>query len=191
MRLKKNPQVAASMSDEEEAQAETDDEAEPCEEEVVEPTLEELHQSAESRAEAAEKEVAYRDAEIQNLQKRSLKEKSELIQYSSMNLSRRMLSVLDDIDRALSNIAEEISEEARPMMEGLQLLRDRVWSELKAAGVCSMESKGQVFDPKHHEAITTVPASDEQPVGTVIEVIETGYMFKEKLLRAAKVVVSS
>jgi molecular chaperone GrpE (heat shock protein) len=54
-----------------------------------------------------------------------------------------------------------------------------------------MESKGQVFDPKHHEAITTVPASDEQPVGTVIEVIETGYMFKEKLLRAAKVVVSS
>ena len=85
-------------------------------EEVVEPTTEEIIAAAEAKAEAAEKEISYRDAEIQNVQRRLAKEKSELIQYASMNLSRRMLSVIDDVDRALANIPAEVSDEIKPIL---------------------------------------------------------------------------
>ena len=182
-----------SMTEEENAEAESEDSVEEEEaiEEVVEPTPEELIAAAEAKAEAAEKEIGYRDAEIQNVQRRLAKEKSELIQYASMNLSRRMLSVIDDVDRALANIPAEVSGEIKPVLDGLKLLRDKTWTELKASGVAAMESKGKPFNPKNHEALTTIPATEEFPAGTIIDVIEPGYMFKERLLRAAKVVVSS
>ena len=182
-----------SMTEEENAEAESEDSVEEEEaiEEVVEPTPEELIAAAEAKAEAAEKEIGYRDAEIQNVQRRLAKEKSELIQYASMNLSRRMLSVIDDVDRALANIPAEVSGEIKPVLDGLKLLRDKTWTELKASGVVAMESKGKPFNPKNHEALTTIPATEEFPAGTIIDVIEPGYMFKERLLRAAKVVVSS
>ncbi|MBT6972081.1 MAG: nucleotide exchange factor GrpE [Euryarchaeota archaeon] len=174
-----------------EAEGESSVEEEEAIEEVVEPTPEELIAAAEAKAEAAEKEIGYRDAEIQNVQRRLAKEKSELIQYASMNLSRRMLSVIDDVDRALANIPAEVSGEIKPVLDGLKLLRDKTWTELKASGVAAMESKGKPFNPKNHEALTTIPATEEFPAGTIIDVIEPGYMFKERLLRAAKVVVSS
>ena len=59
------------------------------------------------RAEKAEKEIAYKDAEIQNVRKRFLTEKAELIQYGSMGLARKMLAVLADVDRALNNIDDD------------------------------------------------------------------------------------
>ena len=180
-----------SMTEDKNAEAEDSVEEDEVIEEVVEPTPEELIVAAEAKAEAAEKEIGYRDAEIQNVQRRLAKEKSELIQYASMNLSRRMLSVIDDVDRALANIPAEVSDEIKPVLDGLKLLRDKTWMELKASGVAVMESKGKAFNPKNHEALTTIPATNEYPAGTIIDVIEPGYMFKERLLRAAKVVVSS
>jgi len=192
VKLKKGALHGGPMSEQDEPASEpVDGEEESVLEEEVELTPEELLAQAEAKAEAAEKEISYRDAEIQNIQRRLAKEKSELIQYSSMNLSRRMLSVMDDVDRALSAIPKEITNECEPILEGLRLLRERLWSELSAAGVVAMDSKGKEFDPNMHEALTTIPASDENPSGIVIEVIEAGYMFKERLLRAAKVVVAS
>lgn len=195
VKLNKGTLHEGPMSEQEEDTAQTDeaiestDEEEP--EEIPEPTLEELLAQAEAKAEAAEKEISYRDAEIQNIQRRMAKEKSELIQYSSMNLSRRFLSVLDDIDRALKAIPEDMIEQNAAVVDGMTLMRDRIWSELKSCGVSSLESKGKDFDPNLHEAITTIPADEQNPSGKIIDVIEEGYMFKEKLLRAAKVVVTS
>ena len=72
------------------------------------------------RAEAAEKEITYRDAEIQNVRKRLMSEKATAIQYGGMGMARKMLGVLGDIDRALS-----VNED-----EGLSLIRSKMWSEL-------------------------------------------------------------
>ncbi len=195
VKLKKEALYEGPMSEQEEGTAPTDEEVEIASEEeseeVPEPTMEELLALAEAKAEAAEKEISYRDAEIQNIQRRMAKEKSELIQYSSMNLSRRFLSVLDDVDRALKAIPEDMVEQNSSVVEGLTLMRDRIWSELEGVGVKSLDCKGKEFDPNLHEALTTVPADDDNPTGKIIDVIEEGYMFKEKLLRAAKVVVTS
>ncbi len=140
------------------------------------------------RAEKAEKEIAYKDAEIQNVRKRSLAEKAELIQYGSMGLARKMLTVLADVDRALNNIDDD---DQSPVAQGLRLLRNKMWHELSGDGVSAIEAKGNKFDPAKMEAITTIPASKDFPSGTVVDVIEAGYMYKQKVLIASRVVVAS
>lgn len=145
-------------------------------------------EAALARADTAEKEIAYKEAEIQNLRKRYLNEKSELIQYGSMGLARKMLSVLADVDRAMNNISDD---DQSPLAQGLRLLRNKMWHEISGDGVSAIEAKGKKFDPAKMEAITTIPASADSPGGTVVDVIEAGYMYKQKVLLAARVVVAS
>lgn len=145
-------------------------------------------EAALTRADTAEKEIAYKEAEIQNLRKRYLNEKSELIQYGSMGLARKMLSVLADVDRAMNNISDD---DQSPLAQGLRLLRNKMWHEISGDGVSAIEAKGKKFDPAKMEAITTIPASADFPGGTVVDVIEAGYMYKKKVLIAARVVVAS
>ena len=133
------------------------------------------------RAEAAEKEITYRDAEIQNVRKRFMSEKATAIQYGGMGMARKMLGVLGDIDRALS-----INDD-----EGLSLIRSKMWSELSGDGVAKIEAKGQKFDPTKMEAITTLPPSEDFPANQVIDELEAGYMYKDRVLVPVRVVVAS
>jgi molecular chaperone GrpE (heat shock protein) len=154
-----------------------------AEEEIVEEVVEEIDPLAQAlgRAETAEKEISYRDAEIQNVRKRLLAEKATAIQYGGMGMARRMLAVLADIDRAL-----EIDEN-----EGLSLIRKKMWTELSADGIVSIETIGNNFDPTKMEAITTIPPSEDFPANAVVEQLEAGYMYKDRVLVAARVVVAS
>lgn len=161
----------------------TIDLADTIEEEELDPL-----EQANLRAEKAEKEIAYKDAEIQNIRKRLMAEKAELIQYSGMGLARRMLTVLADVDRALDNLDEN---DTSAVAQGLRLLRNKMWHELSADGVVAIEAKGQDFDPAKMEAITTIPSSDTFPPGKVVDVLESGYMYKQRVLIASRVVVAS
>lgn len=162
---------------------ETLDLADSVEVEVLDPLDEAI-----MRAEKAEKEIAYKDAEIQNVRKRLMAEKAELIQYSGMGLARRMLTVLGDVDRALDNLDKDDSS---AVAQGLRLLRNKMWHELSADGVTAIDAKDLPFDPAKMEAITTIPASDAFPPGNVVDVLESGYMYKQRVLLAARVVVAS
>ena len=155
----------------------------PEEEQVVVEEVEEVDPLAEAlqRAETAEKEITYRDAEIQNTRKRLMSEKATAIQYGGMGMARKMLSVLADIDRALS-----VNED-----EGLTLIRSKMWSELSSDGVSKIETKGSKFDPTKMEAITTLPPSEDFPANTVIDELEAGYMYKDRVLIPSRVVVAS
>ena len=165
------------------ADAAEDSEIEEAVVEAVEEVVEEIDPLTEalSRAEAAEKEMSYRDAEIQNVRKRFMAEKATAIQYGGMGMARKMLNILSDIDRALS-----VSED-----EGLSLIRSKMWSELSADGVSKVVTKGEKFDPTKMEAITTIPPTDDFPSNTVIDELEAGYMYKERVLIPARVVVAS
>jgi molecular chaperone GrpE (heat shock protein) len=105
-----------------------------------------------------------------------------------MGLARKMLSVLADVDRALNNIDDD---DQTPVAQGLRLLRNKMWHELSGDGIAEIEAKGNKFDPAKMEAITTIPASDDFPSGVVVDVIEAGYTYKQKVLIAARVVVAS
>ena len=162
---------------EDESENQPEEEIEVVEEgEEIDPLAEAL-----ARADAAEKEISYRDAEIQNVRKRFMAEKAIAIQFGGMGLARKMLTVLADVDRALS-----VSED-----EGLSLIRSKMWTELSSDGVTKIETKGERFDPTKMEAITTLPPSDDYPANIVIDEIESGYMYKDRVLIPARVVVAS
>ena len=162
---------------------ETIDLADTIEEEELDPL-----EQANLRADKAEKEIAYKDAEIQNVRKRLMAEKAELIQYSGMGLARRMLTVLADVDRSLTNLDED---DTSAVAQGLRLLRNKMWHELSADGVVAIEAKGLDFDPAKMDAITTIPSSETFPAGKVVDVLESGYMYKQRVLMASRVVVAS
>ena len=147
--------------------------------EVVEEPRDPLEIALE-RAEFAEKEIAYKEAEIQNVRKRLMAEKADAIQFGAMGLARRMLTILGDVDRALAGIEED---DESPVAQGLRLLRNKMWHELQADGVSRIEAK--------MEAITTIPPSDAYPNGSVVDVLEEGYTYKSKVLLVARVVVAS
>ncbi len=186
------------MSDETPAEAPVDDdvpkEEPPTEEAPADEAVEEVEEERDplevalERAEFAEKEIAYKEAEIHNVRKRMMGEKAELIQYGGMGLARRMLTILGDVDRALTGIEDD---DESPVAQGLRLLRNKMWHELQADGVSAIEAKGTEFDPSKMEAITTIPPSDAYPYGTVVDVLEQGYMYKSKVILVARVVVAS
>ena len=159
------------------------DEKDAPEEEVVEPTLEEQLVAAILRAEKAEAEITYRDADIVNLRRRSATDRAELIKFSGFNLSGRILPVVDNLDKALQ------AAEDGPLADGVRLTRDNLVEVLKGEGLMQIEVDSE-FDPTTMEAITTLPASEEYPEGTVIDTLEPGWMYKDRVLRPARVVVS-
>ena len=182
--LKDGSRDARTMSDdlpEEDVVEVTVDEPE-IEPEPVDPLTEAL-----ARAEAAEKEIAYREADLQNARKRFAQDRAELARYGAQHLARRMVSVLLDVGRGLATAEGDDG----PASEALRLLHDRLTAELKAAGVVRIEAKGQPFDPSTMEAITTVPASEDHPAGQVIEELEAGFMLHDRVLQASRVVVAA
>jgi molecular chaperone GrpE (heat shock protein) len=175
--------VVGYVMDEEEVVVDKTNSDVPDDKEIASETVEEIDPLTEAlqRAESAEKEISYRDAEIQNVRKRLMSEKATALQYGGMGMARKMLSVLGDIDRALS-----VSED-----EGLGLIRSKMWSELSSDGVTRIETKDAKFDPTRMEAITTLPPSEDFPANSVIDELEAGYMYKDRVLIPARVVVAS
>ncbi len=153
------------------------------EEEEIEPTIEEQLAAAVERAEKAEAEITYKEADIVNIRRRNASDRSELLKFAGFNLSGRILPVLDSLDRAL-----EAAEEG-PLTDGVRLTRDNLLEALQAEGVKPIEV-GSEFDPNTMEALTTLPASDDHPDGTVIDTLESGWMYKDRVLRPARVVVA-
>jgi len=155
----------------------------PTEEEMVEPTIEEQLAEAITRAEKAEAEITYRDADIVNLRRRSAADRAELLKFAGYNLSGRILPVLDNLDKAL-----EAAEDG-PLADGVRLTRENLLDAFQTEGLKPIEV-GSKFDPNTMEAITTLPASEEYPDGTVIDTLESGWMYKDRVLRPARVVVA-
>lgn len=124
-------------------------------------------------------------SEFDNYRKRTMREKSDLIKSASADLIKEMLPLLDDMDRALENVPEE-QEEAR---KGMELIRDKFIKILKQKGLEEMDSEGKEFNTDYHEAVSQIPAPEEDMKGKVVDVVEKGYFLNDKVLRFAKVVV--
>jgi len=126
-------------------------------------------------------------AEFENYKKRTFKEKLELMKTAAQDTMSALLPVLDDFDRAKKNADNESTEET--FSEGVNLVYSKLYSVLKNKGLEVMESKGEVFDPELHEAITEIPAPNPELKGKIVDTIEKGYTLKDKIIRHAKVVI--
>lgn len=125
------------------------------------------------------------EADFSNYRKRVEQEKAELTGFANAKLLTVLLPVLDDLERAFANVPPELAQ--LPWVDGVRLVHQKLRSVLKSQGVIEIEAAGKPFDPNLHEAVMQQPGEE----GTVMEEVQKGYMMKDRLLRAAKVVVGS
>jgi molecular chaperone GrpE len=125
-------------------------------------------------------------AEFDNYRRRTSREKLDMIQGANEGLLKALLPVLDDFDRAEKAFRELNNKEA----EGLLLIHNKYKKILEQFGVKAMEV-GDSFNPDLHEAITQVPVGDDRKKGSIVEVVERGYLLNDKVIRFAKVVVGA
>ncbi|WP_316835316.1 nucleotide exchange factor GrpE [Pedobacter nutrimenti] len=128
-------------------------------------------------------------AEFDNFKRRTQKERVELLQTAGKDVVISLLPVLDDFDRA--NKAMENASDVAAVREGVQLVHSKLKSILAQKGLKEMESINTPFDTDNHEAITKIPAPNEEMKGKVIDELEKGYTLNDKVIRFAKVVVGS
>jgi molecular chaperone GrpE len=125
-------------------------------------------------------------AEFDNFRKRSAKERLDLVQTAGKDVIVSLLDVLDDSERAQKQL--EKAGETGPVQEGVLLVFNKLRNVLQSRGLKPMESIGKDFDADMHEAITEVPAPDNQK-GKVLDEVQKGYYLNDKIIRFAKVVV--
>ncbi|MCA6078162.1 nucleotide exchange factor GrpE [Fulvivirga sedimenti] len=129
-------------------------------------------------------------SEFENFRRRTAREKLDLIDTANEGLMSALLPVLDDFERALKLSNEETDEKS--IREGMDLIHQKLRKTLEQKGLVNMNTQiGDAFDPDFHEAITQIPAPEAKLKGKIVDVIEKGYLIKEKVIRYAKVVTGS
>ena len=125
-------------------------------------------------------------AEFENYKKRTSKERIELFKTAGQEVISSMLPIVDDFNRALK---EAEKQENSADFEGFRLISNRLNEILKSKGLVAIEvNAGDAFDAEKHEAITQIPAGEDQS-GKIVDVTEQGYQLGEKIIRYPKVVV--
>ncbi|MBR6930264.1 MAG: nucleotide exchange factor GrpE [Bacteroidales bacterium] len=127
-------------------------------------------------------------AEFDNFRKRTAKEKLDLTVTASENVIKDILPVLDDFERALQNM-EKNGNEAD--LQGVTLIFNKLKDTLKKKGLEEIEAMNAEFNTDEHEALTMIPAPEEDKKGKVLDVIQKGYKLNGKVIRFARVVVGN
>ncbi|MDZ7608024.1 MAG: nucleotide exchange factor GrpE [Cyclobacteriaceae bacterium] len=134
------------------------------------------------------KELALRKAaEFENYKRRTENDQLNLLKYAAESLIIKLLPTIDDFERSLEHMNEET--DVQKIKEGVQLIYNKFVKTLDDQGVKKMESIGKPFSVEFHEALMQ-RADDSVPPHTVIDELETGYMYKDRVIRHAKVIVS-
>ncbi len=126
-------------------------------------------------------------AEFDNYRKRTEREKTNLVEYANVELLTSLLPVLDDFSRSMETNIEKGDKET--LVEGIKLVYKSFLKILQDQGLKSMESEGQKFNPEIHDALLQIEM-DGKETDTIIEEHVKGYLFKDRVIRHAKVVVA-
>lgn len=163
------------------------------EQEVAEKSIEDHLQEALDESAELQDQVLRVAAEFENYKKRMERERSALFKYAGENIFRELLPVIDNLERAIGQgIVDGVDSEQNlaALLEGIQLTLKSLTGTLEKFEVKPIESVGEPFDPNVQEALT-MEASDIVPANHVVSEFEKGYHYKDRLLRAARVIVSS
>jgi molecular chaperone GrpE len=131
-------------------------------------------------------------AETENLRRRAEREKAELRKYAISDFARDMLSVSDNLQRALASLGEEArnsSPEMGQLLEGVELTLRELQGDFDKHGIKEINPLGEKLDPNLHQAVVQLD-HPEAPHGTVVQVMQPGYVIQDRLLRAAMVGVA-
>jgi len=140
---------------------------------------------------AAKQEVLYAKAETQNVRRRMEKDIVDSRAYAATGFARDMLSVADNLSRALDAIPQELREDEKmnALVAGIEATARELDKVFNLNGITRIAAVGLPLDPNQHQAMLEVPSADAEP-GTVLQELQAGYMIKERLLRPAMVAVA-
>ncbi len=157
------------------------------------PELREHDRLGELEAElaAAQQQALYAQAETQNVRRRLEQEKASVSAYAVTGFARDMLSVKDNLDRALAAVPEDLRQDERiqALLAGIEATGRELEAVFQRSGIARIDAMGQPLDPNRHQAMIEV-ASDEAEPGTIVQEMQAGYMIKDRLLRPALVGVA-
>lgn len=166
-----------------------DNEVETATEERPKSQAEEIKEevSLEDQINELKDQLLRKAAEFENYKRRTEVYQSELLKYAAESFILKVLPVYNDFERSLSHIKE--AKDVDAIKAGLQLVFDKFTKALNEQGVSRMETVGKEFDFNLHEALLQQEVEDAPP-NTVIQEVEPGYLYKDKVLKHAKVIVS-
>jgi molecular chaperone GrpE len=141
--------------------------------------------------ESARQDILYAQAEVQNVRRRMEKEAVDARSYAATNFARDILSVSDNLSRALDAIPAELREDDKfkGLVAGLDATGRELESTFAKHGITRIAAMGLPLDPNQHQAMVEIPSGDAAP-GTIIAEMQAGYMIKDRLLRPAMVGVA-
>jgi molecular chaperone GrpE len=141
--------------------------------------------------ETAKQDVLYAQAETQNVRRRLEREKDEARAYAATGFARDILSVADNLSRAVQAIPESLraDDSMKGLVIGLEATQRELEKVFASHGITRIASMGLPLDPNQHQAMLEVPSADHEP-GTVVQEMQAGWMIKDRLLRAAMVAVA-
>lgn len=145
----------------------------------------------ETELEEVRQHVLYAQAETQNVRRRLEQEKVNAANYASTAFARDMLSVKDNLERALSAIPADLRDDERMkgLLTGIEATGREIDSVFQRHGIARVEAIGKALDPNLHQAMIEVPSDGAEP-GTIVQEMQAGYTIKDRLLRPALVGVA-
>ena len=140
---------------------------------------------------AAKQDVLYARADTQNVRRRMEKEVQDARAYASTGFARDVLSVADNLARAIESIPAELHDDPRMkvFVTGIEATQRELEKVFGQHGITRIAAKGMPLDPNQHQAMLEVPTAEHEP-GTVVQEMQAGYMIKDRLLRPAMVGVA-
>ncbi len=141
--------------------------------------------------EAAKQDILYAQAETQNVRRRLEREKDEARAYAATGFARDILSVADNLARAVQAIPETLraDDSMKGLVIGLEATQRELEKVFASHGITRIAAMGLPLDPNQHQAMLEVPSNDVEP-GTIVQELQAGWMIKDRLLRAAMVAVA-
>ncbi len=149
---------------------------------------EENHKLKDDLKESSEK-VLRLAAEMQNYKKRNETEKSNMLKYANEDLAKSLLPILDNFERAIKLDDNDLSDEVSKFLSGFKMIYGSFVNVLNNIEVKEIECDGLEFDPVYHQAVLT-EKDETKPSGVILEVLQKGYMYKDKVIRPAMVKVN-
>ncbi|GGC20667.1 protein GrpE [Novosphingobium marinum] len=141
--------------------------------------------------EAAKQEVLYAKAEAQNVRRRLEKDIADAHAYAATGFARDILSVSDNLARALDAIPADLREDEKMkgLVAGIEATSREIEKVFNAHGIKRVAAMGLPLDPNHHQAMIEIPSQEAEP-GTIVQELQAGYTIKDRLLRPAMVAVA-
>ena len=157
-------------------------------EKVVDTTVSEIV-TLNNKIKKLEEKVLYKDAELLNYKKRKDLEVSSMLKYANSDIILEMLSIVDDLERAIKLDDNILDDEVSKFLSGIKIIYSRLVSILEKYEVKEIDALNKEFDPTYHQAVLTEKVEGVKP-NIVVEVLQKGYMYKDKVIRHTMVKVS-